>query len=89
MRGIHHDDIGLGGDQGARTRFAIRPDAGGGGDAQAAKLVLVGERVGFGLVHVLDGDQADAAIGVIDDDQLLDAVLVQQLPGLARRRRRR
>ncbi len=32
----------------------------------------------LGLLDVLDGDKADAVIGVIDDDQLLDAVLVQK-----------
>ena len=80
MSGVHHDDVRLSGDQGARPGYAIRPDAGGGGDTQAAKFVLVGKRVRLGLVHVLDGDQADAAIGVIDHDQLLDPVLVQQVP---------
>ena len=68
----------------ARARAcAIRPDTGGGGDAQAAKFVLVGKRVGLRLVHVLHGDQADAAIGIVDHEQLLDPVLVQQVPGLA------
>ena len=80
MRGVDHDDVRLGGDQRARPGLAVRPDAGCGGDAQAAKFVLVGERVRLGLVHVLDGDQADAAIGVIDHQQLLDPVLVQQAP---------
>ena len=65
------------------------PDAGSRGDAQPAKLVLVRQRMEFGLVHVLDGDQADAAIRVIDHQQLLDAVLVQQPPRLDRARHRR
>ena len=30
------------------------------------------------LLHVLDGDQADASILLVDDDQLLDAMLMQQ-----------
>ena len=34
------------------------------------------------LLDVLDGDQADASAGVVDDQQLLDAVLVQQPLGL-------
>ncbi len=79
--GVYDDDVGLGRDQCAGTGLAVRSDAGGGGDSKAAKLVLVGERVGFRLVHVLDGDQADAAIAIVDNDQLLDPVLVQQVPG--------
>ena len=47
----------------ARARMrAVRADTGRGGDAQAAEFVLVGERVGLRLVHVLHGDQPDAAI---------------------------
>ena len=34
------------------------------------------------LFHVLDGDQADAAILIVDDQQLLDAVLMQHPLGL-------
>ena len=61
---------------------ALGPDAGGRGDAQAALLVLAGVGEALGLFDVLDGDQADAAIGVVDHQQLLDAVLVQQALGL-------
>jgi hypothetical protein len=46
--------------------------------AQPALLVLAGMGIGLRLFHVLHGDQADAAVGVVDDQQLLDAVLVQQ-----------
>ena len=38
-------------------------DAGGGGDAQAALLVLAGIGEALRLLDILDGDQADAAIG--------------------------
>ena len=38
-----------------------------------------------GLLDVLDRDQADAVIGVIDHDQLFDAVLMQQLLGFVLR----
>ena len=70
----------------ASTRAeAVLADAGRGGDAQAALLVLAGVRMGLRLLHVLDGDQADAAIGVVDHQQLLDPVAVQQAPGLVRR----
>ncbi len=78
MRGIDHDHVHLRLDQRARALLPLRPHAGGGGDAQPAQFVLVGERVGLRLVHVLDGDQPDAAIGVVHHQQLLDAVAVQQ-----------
>ena len=84
VRGVDHDHVGLGGDQGAGAQLAVRADTGGGGDTQAAELVLVGQRMRLGLVHVLDGDQADAAIGVVHHQQLLDAVPVQQAPRLGR-----
>ena len=61
------------------------PDARGGGDAQAAQRVLHRIRVGLRLVHVLHGDQADAAEGIVHHQQLLDPVLVQQGAGLVRR----
>ena len=67
---------------------AVLAHAGRGGDAQPAELVLVGERMGLRLVHVLDGDQADAAVGLVHHQQLLDPVAVQQAPGLAPARRR-
>ena len=43
--------------------------------------VLGRVRVELRLLDVLDGDQADAIAGGIDDQQLLDAVLVQQALG--------
>ena len=68
----------------AATRARARADAGGGGDAQPAQLVLVGQRVRVRLVHVLDGNQADAAIRLVHHQQLLDAVAVQQVARLLR-----
>ena len=41
-------------------------------------------RVRLRLVHVLDGDQADAAPGLVGHHQLLDPVAVQQVPRLVR-----
>ena len=38
--------------------------------------------MGDRLLHVLDGDQADAAILIVDDEQLFDAMLVQHPLGL-------
>ena len=57
-------------------------DGGGGRDPQAALLVLAGVRIRDRLLDVLDGDQADAAVLVVDHQQLLDAVLMQQALGL-------
>ena len=82
VRGVDHDQIDAGVDQLLGALIALVADRGGGGDAQAALLVLAGVRVGDRLLHVLDGDQADAAVLVVDDHKLLDAVLVQQALGL-------
>ena len=61
---------------------ALVADGGGGSDAQAALLVLAGVGIGDRLLDVLHGDETDAAILVVDHQQLLDAVLVQQALGL-------
>ena len=53
-------------------------DRSGGGDAQAPVGVLGGVRMGGRLLDVLDGDEADAAPRFVDDDQLLDAVEMQE-----------
>ena len=60
-----------------------------GRDAQAALPVLGGVGIGDLLLHVLHGDQADAAEMVVDHQQLLDAELVQQALGLVLARRPR
>ena len=62
----------------------VLADAGRRGGAQPALLVLAGAGELVGLLDVLDGDQADAAIGVVDHQQLLDAALVQEPLGLVR-----
>ena len=82
MRGIDHHQVDAGRDQRLGAGKALVADGGGGGDAQTALLVLAGVRIGDRLFDVLDGDQADAAILVVDHQQLLDAVLMQQPLGL-------
>ena len=82
MRGVDHDHVHLGGDQRLGAGMPVLAHAGRRGDAQPAELVLVGERMRLRLVHVLDGDQADAAIGLVHHQQLLDPVPVQQPPRL-------
>ena len=81
VRGVDHDKVDAGVDQGfaaRKTRFA---DAGCGGDPQAALLVLAGVGMGHRLLDVLDGDEADAAVIGIDNQELLDAVLMQEALG--------
>ena len=82
VRGVDDEQVDAGIDQPLGALEAVVADAGGGGDAQAALRVLGGVRVELRLLDVLDGDQADAVAVAIDDQQLLDAVLVQQALGL-------
>ncbi len=86
MRGVNDDTIHARRDQ---SFGALEPGiAHGRGrrDAQATGGVLGGVRVHGRLVHVFHGQQADAAIIVIHDDQTLDPMLVQQAPGFVVRR---
>ena len=84
VRGIDHDHVAFRLDQRHGAGIAVLAHAGRGGDAQAAALVLAGVGIFLRLLDVLDRDQADAAIGVVDHQDLLDAVLVQQPLGLVR-----
>ena len=82
MRGIDDDHVATGVDQPFRALVPIFADRRRGGDQQPALAVFRGVRVACRLLDVLDGDEADAAVLVVDDDQLLDPVLVQQPLGL-------
>ena len=82
VRGVDHDQVDAGRDQPLGALEALVADRGGGGDPESALLVLAGVRIGHRLLDVLDGDQPDAAILVVDHQELLDAVLVQQPLGL-------
>ena len=84
MRRVDHQHVDAGIEQSLGPRQPLVAGAGGGCDAQPALLVLAGIRVQLRLLDVLDGDEADTAVVVVGDQQLLDAVLVQQaLGGLA------
>ena len=85
VRGVDDHDVDPGGEQRLGPLELLAAGAGGGGDAQPAVLVLAGVRKALRLLDVLDGDQAGAAIVVVDDQQLFDAVLVQQALGLLAR----
>ena len=79
MRGVDADDVAAGLQQRVDALVAIGADADRAADAQAAEVVLGGERVLLRLLDVLDGDEALEQPAAVDDQQLLDAVLVQQL----------
>ena len=81
MRGIDDEQVDAGFDQPLGPLEAIVADADGGRGTQAALRILGGIRVELRLLDVLDGDQADAAAVAIDDQQLFDAVRVQQALG--------
>ena len=81
VRGIDDDEIDTGRDQLLGAGKALVADRGRSRDTQAALLVLAGTRVGDRLLDVLDGDQPDATVFIVDDEQLFDAVLVQQALG--------
>ena len=82
--GVDDDEVHLGIDQALGAGDAGVADAGRGGDAQAAVIVLGGIGVEPALLDVLDRDQPDAAVVVVDDQELLDAVLVEEALGLDR-----
>src|ERR1700732_3031429 len=77
VRGVDHHEIDARGDQLLGACEAQVADRRRRGDAQPALLVLAGVRIGDRLFHVLDRDEADAAVFVVDHQQFLDAVLVQ------------
>src|SRR5690606_12195417 len=79
VSGIDDDHVNTGGDQCGNAVAGIGTGADGRADTQTAMLVLAGQRVGLGLLDVVDGHHALEAVLVIDDQYALDAVLVQQL----------
>ena len=86
VRRIDHDDIGARCDQRLGALEAGIAHGGGCGDAQAASRVFRSEGVQRSLVHVLDGEQADAPAAVVNDHETLDPVLVEQAAGFLDRR---
>ena len=89
VRGVDADDVAARLEQRLDALLAVGADADRGADAQPAELVLDGVRVRCGLLDVLDGDEALQQPAAVDDQQLLDAVLVQELLGALERRRPR
>jgi hypothetical protein len=77
VRGVHADDVAAGVQQGGHARLQIRTGAHRCPHAQSPELVLGGVGVLLGFLDVLDGDKAVQLARAVDDQQLLDAVLVQ------------
>ena len=75
---MYHNKIDAGGGERLGACKALVANRGGGGDTQAALLVLARIRIGHSLLNILHGDQANAAILRINHQKLFDAMLVQQ-----------
>ena len=78
VRGVDDEAVHSGRHQEFGALEPLVADGGGCGDAQAPVGVFGGVRMGGRLLDVLDGDEADAAPRFVDDDQLLDAVEMQE-----------
>ena len=78
MRGIDHDDIDLGIDQGFYPFFGIRSGTHRGTDPQAPLVILAGQRVNRRLGDILDRDHALQLKPVIHHQQAFDAMTMQQ-----------
>ncbi len=76
--GVDNDDIGVCVQERLGAGDPRVADAGRSADAKPAVLVLAGMWAARRLLDVLDRNQADAAVVVIDDQELLDAVFVQE-----------
>jgi hypothetical protein len=77
VRGVHHDEVHPGVGQRLCPLQRVVPDPDRRGAPQPALVVLGGVGVLDLLVDVLDGDQPGDATVVVDDGELLDAVLAE------------
>ena len=84
VRRVDDEHVGTGVDERGCPLERIRPDTDGRADPEPAAFVLRRERVRLALRDVLDGDQAAEPAGVIDDRQLLDAMLCRGSPAPGR-----
>jgi len=82
VRGVEDEDVDLGAHELARAVEDVPGDADGGAHPQPPERVLRGVGVLDRLLDVLDRDEALEASGAVDDEELLDAVLVEELLGL-------
>src|SRR5690606_5361053 len=86
VSGVHHHYVDAGGGQRADAFFGVGAGADGGPNAQAALIVLGGQRIGLGLLQVTERHQATQVEAIVNHQHLLDAVLVQLGADLFQRR---
>ena len=77
VRGIDDNDVRFGVEKRFGASVAEVADTGRRSHTQTSFFVLAGIGVLGGFLHVLDGNQADAAIVIIDDEKLFDTMLMQ------------
>src|SRR5262245_9908010 len=82
VRGVDDHEIDARRDQPGGAIKPLVADGGRGGDAQTPLFILAGVRVGHRLLDVLHRDQPDAAILVVDHEQLFDPVLMEEPLGV-------
>ncbi len=82
VRGIDDDHVAAGIDQPFGALITVFSDGRRRGDPQTPLRILRSVRMLRRLLDILDRDQADAIALIVDDDQLFDAVLMQQALGL-------
>src|ERR1044071_5760995 len=77
VRDVDDEAVDAGLDQLVRALAEVAGRADGGGDAEPAEVVFGGRGVADGLLYVLDGDEPFEVLVGVDDEELLDAVLLQ------------
>ena len=82
MSRINDNGVCAGFDQSDRPVIACLTDRRCGGYSEATFFIFTGIWKVLGLVHIFDGNQAHAVIGIIDDQKPLDTVFVQERPRL-------
>ena len=82
--GVDDDDIDFRPDQFADALQIITCGADRGADTQSALVIFGGQRIFDLFGDVFDGDQALQILILVDDQQLLDAMLVQECAALLR-----
>ena len=80
--GVDDDEVAFGVDQRLGALEALVADRRRRRDPEPAGGILGGVGIGDRLLDVLDGDEAGAAAGIVDDDQFLDPALVEEPPRL-------
>ncbi len=76
---VDHDDVDTRCDERCRSFFAIGPWSDRRADAETPVFVLQRIRVPIRLQKVLDRNEPDELLVAVDDEELLDAMLMQEL----------